>query len=46
MILLQDAKLKIEAIQWMLNSAPKGHDLRSSRQLLKVKLLLLQLKIM
>ncbi|XP_039992754.1 spectrin beta chain, non-erythrocytic 5 isoform X2 [Xiphias gladius] len=35
MELLQDAKLKIEAIQWMLNSAAKGHDLRSSRQLLK-----------
>lgn len=33
----QDAKLKIEAIQWMLNNAPKGHDLRSSRQLLKVR---------
>lgn len=27
----------------MLNSAPKGHNLRSSRQLLKVKLLLLLL---
>ncbi|XP_040917192.1 spectrin beta chain, non-erythrocytic 2 [Toxotes jaculatrix] len=35
MELLQDAKLKIEAIQWMLNNAAKGHDLRSSRQLLK-----------
>ncbi|XP_047467733.1 spectrin beta chain, non-erythrocytic 5 [Mugil cephalus] len=35
MELLQDAKLKIEAIRWMLNNAPKGHDLRSSRQLLK-----------
>ncbi|XP_028993920.1 spectrin beta chain, non-erythrocytic 1 isoform X2 [Betta splendens] len=35
MDLLQDAKLKIEAIQWMLNNAAKGHDLRSSRQLLK-----------
>ncbi|XP_070699072.1 spectrin beta chain, non-erythrocytic 5 [Pempheris klunzingeri] len=35
MELLQDAKLKIEAIQWMLNNATKGHDLRSSRQLLK-----------
>ncbi|XP_022067652.2 spectrin beta chain, non-erythrocytic 5 isoform X2 [Acanthochromis polyacanthus] len=35
MELLQDAKLKIEAIQWMLNNASKGHDLRSSRQLLK-----------
>ncbi|KAL6106061.1 sptbn5 [Pungitius sinensis] len=35
MELLQDAKLKIEAIQWMLSNAAKGHDLRSSRQLLK-----------
>ncbi|XP_056249803.1 spectrin beta chain, non-erythrocytic 5 [Seriola aureovittata] len=35
MELLQDAKVKIEAIQWMLNNAAKGHDLRSSRQLLK-----------
>ncbi|XP_028251320.1 spectrin beta chain, non-erythrocytic 5 [Parambassis ranga] len=35
MELLQDAKLKIETIQWMLNNAAKGHDLRSSRQLLK-----------
>ncbi|XP_038585015.1 spectrin beta chain, non-erythrocytic 5 isoform X1 [Micropterus salmoides] len=35
MDLLQDAKLKIEAIQWMLNNAAKGHDLRSSRLLLK-----------
>ncbi|XP_062252883.1 spectrin beta chain, non-erythrocytic 5 [Platichthys flesus] len=35
MELLQDAKLKIEAIQWMLNNAATGHDLRSSRQLLK-----------
>ncbi|XP_027134554.1 spectrin beta chain, non-erythrocytic 5 [Larimichthys crocea] len=35
MELLQDAKLKIEAIQWMLNNAAKGHDLRSCRQLLK-----------
>lgn len=35
----QDAKLKIEAIQWMLNNAAKGHDLRSSRQLLKVRTL-------
>uniref|UniRef100_A0A3Q1IVH4 Calponin-homology (CH) domain-containing protein n=1 Tax=Anabas testudineus TaxID=64144 RepID=A0A3Q1IVH4_ANATE len=35
MELLQDAKLKIEAIQWMLNNATKGHDLRSCRQLLK-----------
>nr|XP_046269773.1 spectrin beta chain, non-erythrocytic 5 [Scatophagus argus] len=35
MELLQDAKLKIEAIQWMLNNTAKGHDLRSSRQLLK-----------
>lgn len=33
----QDAKLKIEAIQWMLKNAAKGHDLRSSRQLLKVR---------
>uniref|UniRef100_A0A667YRF9 Spectrin, beta, non-erythrocytic 5 n=1 Tax=Myripristis murdjan TaxID=586833 RepID=A0A667YRF9_9TELE len=35
MELLQDAKLKIEAIQRMLHNAVKGHDLRSSRQLLK-----------
>ncbi|KAM9354795.1 spectrin beta chain, non-erythrocytic 5 [Pholidichthys leucotaenia] len=35
MELLQDAKLKIEAIQWVLNNGAKGHDLRSSRQLLK-----------
>ncbi|KAM8834261.1 LOW QUALITY PROTEIN: spectrin beta chain, non-erythrocytic 5 [Synchiropus picturatus] len=35
MELLQDAKVKIESIQWMLRNAPKGHDLRSSRQLLK-----------
>ncbi|XP_029973399.1 spectrin beta chain, non-erythrocytic 5 [Salarias fasciatus] len=35
MELLQDAKLKIEAIRWVLNNAAKGHDLRSSRQLLK-----------
>ncbi|KAK2826814.1 hypothetical protein Q5P01_021028 [Channa striata] len=35
MELLQDAKLKIESIQWMLNNAANGHDLRSSRQLLK-----------
>ncbi|XP_068456287.1 spectrin beta chain, non-erythrocytic 5 [Clinocottus analis] len=35
MELLQDSKVKIEAIQWMLNNAAKGHDLRSSRQLLK-----------
>ncbi|XP_034432002.1 spectrin beta chain, non-erythrocytic 1 [Hippoglossus hippoglossus] len=35
MELLQDAKLKTEAIQWMLNNAATGHDLRSSRQLLK-----------
>ncbi|XP_010891275.2 spectrin beta chain, non-erythrocytic 5 isoform X2 [Esox lucius] len=35
MELLQDAKLKIEAIQRMLQNAAKGHDLRSSRQLLK-----------
>lgn len=28
--------MKIEAIQWMLSNAAKGHDLRSSRQLLKV----------
>ncbi|KAG7328102.1 hypothetical protein KOW79_008046 [Hemibagrus wyckioides] len=35
MELLQDAKVKIEEIQWMLQHAPKGHDLRSSRVLLK-----------
>ncbi|XP_026156546.1 spectrin beta chain, non-erythrocytic 5 isoform X2 [Mastacembelus armatus] len=35
MELLQDARLKTEAIQRMLNNAAKGHDLRSSRQLLK-----------
>ncbi|KAM4625618.1 spectrin beta chain, non-erythrocytic 5 [Polymixia lowei] len=35
MELLQDAKLKTEAIQRMLQNAAKGHDLRSSRQLLK-----------
>ncbi|XP_072545910.1 spectrin beta chain, non-erythrocytic 5 [Salminus brasiliensis] len=35
MELLQDAKVKIEVIQWMLQHAAKGHDLRSSRQLLK-----------
>ncbi|XP_028831275.1 spectrin beta chain, non-erythrocytic 5 isoform X2 [Denticeps clupeoides] len=35
MELLQDAKLKIETIQRMLQFAAKGHDLRSSRQLLK-----------
>ncbi|KAL0969732.1 hypothetical protein UPYG_G00231540 [Umbra pygmaea] len=35
MELLQDAKMKIEAIQRMLQNAAKGHDLRSSRQLLK-----------
>ncbi|XP_056867453.1 spectrin beta chain, non-erythrocytic 5 isoform X2 [Takifugu flavidus] len=35
MELLQDAELKIETIQWILNNAAKGHDLRSSRQLLK-----------
>ncbi|XP_063040192.1 spectrin beta chain, non-erythrocytic 5 [Engraulis encrasicolus] len=35
MELLQDAKLKIEAIQRMLQFAVKGEDLRSSRQLLK-----------
>ncbi|XP_067099877.1 spectrin beta chain, non-erythrocytic 5 [Osmerus mordax] len=35
MELLQDAKVKIEAIQRMLQNAAKGHDLRSSRQLLK-----------
>ncbi|KAM6973270.1 spectrin beta chain, non-erythrocytic 5 [Aplochiton taeniatus] len=35
MELLQDAKLKIEAIQRMLQNAAKGQDLRSSRQLLK-----------
>lgn len=33
--LSQDAKLKIEAIQRMLQFAVKGEDLRSSRQLLK-----------
>lgn len=33
--LFQDAKVKIEKIQWMLQHAPKGHDLRSSRVLLK-----------
>ncbi|XP_026142105.1 spectrin beta chain, non-erythrocytic 5 isoform X1 [Carassius auratus] len=35
MELLQDAKLKIEAIERMLQNAIRGHDLRSSRQLLK-----------
>ncbi|XP_061843662.1 spectrin beta chain, non-erythrocytic 5 [Nerophis lumbriciformis] len=35
MELLKDAKVKIESIQWMLTNAAKGHDLRSSRQLLK-----------
>ncbi|XP_034163832.2 spectrin beta chain, non-erythrocytic 5 [Pangasianodon hypophthalmus] len=35
MELLQDAKVKIEEIQRMLQHAPKGHDLRSSRLLLK-----------
>ncbi|XP_053365454.1 spectrin beta chain, non-erythrocytic 5 isoform X1 [Clarias gariepinus] len=35
MELLQDAKVKIEEIQRMLQYAPKGHDLRSSRMLLK-----------
>ncbi|XP_044022541.1 spectrin beta chain, non-erythrocytic 5 isoform X2 [Siniperca chuatsi] len=35
MELLQDAKLKIEAIQRMLNNAAEGHNLRSSRVLLK-----------
>ncbi|XP_035467370.2 spectrin beta chain, non-erythrocytic 5 isoform X2 [Scophthalmus maximus] len=35
MELLQDAKLKIEAIQWMLSNAATSHDLRTSRQLLK-----------
>ncbi|KAG7510030.1 spectrin beta chain, non-erythrocytic 5 [Solea senegalensis] len=35
MELLQDANGKIQAIQWMLNNAAKGHDLRSSRQLMK-----------
>nr|XP_057947283.1 spectrin beta chain, non-erythrocytic 5-like isoform X2 [Doryrhamphus excisus] len=35
MELLKDAKVKIESIQWMLNNGAKGHDLRSSRQLLK-----------
>ncbi|KAJ8333342.1 hypothetical protein SKAU_G00422380 [Synaphobranchus kaupii] len=36
MELLQDAKLKMEAIQRMLRDAGKGHDLQSSRKLLKV----------
>ncbi|KAA0711222.1 Spectrin beta chain, non-erythrocytic 5 [Triplophysa tibetana] len=35
MELLQDAKLKIETIERMLQNAIRGHDLRSSRQLLK-----------
>ncbi|XP_036450101.1 spectrin beta chain, non-erythrocytic 5 isoform X2 [Colossoma macropomum] len=35
MELLQDAKVKIEEIQRMLQYAPRGNDLRSSRQLLK-----------
>ncbi|XP_052001180.1 spectrin beta chain, non-erythrocytic 5 [Xyrauchen texanus] len=35
MELLQDAKLKIEAIERMLQNAIRGHDLRSSRQLFK-----------
>ncbi|XP_053700420.1 spectrin beta chain, non-erythrocytic 5 [Synchiropus splendidus] len=35
MELLQDAKVKIESIQWMLRNAPRGRDLRASRQLLK-----------
>ncbi|TSO67499.1 Spectrin beta chain, non-erythrocytic 5 [Bagarius yarrelli] len=35
MELLQDAKVKIEKIQKMLQQAPKGYDLRSSRLLLK-----------
>ncbi|XP_078145742.1 spectrin beta chain, non-erythrocytic 5 [Centroberyx gerrardi] len=35
MELLQDARLKTEAIQRMLHNAAKGHDLRSGRQLLK-----------
>ncbi|XP_030641786.1 spectrin beta chain, non-erythrocytic 5 [Chanos chanos] len=35
MELLQDAKVKTETIQRMLQHAAKGHDLRSSRQLLK-----------
>ncbi|XP_049319614.1 spectrin beta chain, non-erythrocytic 5 isoform X1 [Astyanax mexicanus] len=35
MELLQDAKVKIDEIQWMLQHAARGHDLRSSRQLLK-----------
>ncbi|KAJ8377542.1 hypothetical protein AAFF_G00256380 [Aldrovandia affinis] len=35
MDLLQDAKVKMEAIQRMLRGAGKGHSLRSSRQLLK-----------
>ncbi|XP_058844035.1 spectrin beta chain, non-erythrocytic 5-like [Acipenser ruthenus] len=35
MELLQDAKVNMEAIERMLQDAGKGHDLRSSRQLLK-----------
>ncbi|KAF7704200.1 hypothetical protein HF521_021272 [Silurus meridionalis] len=35
MELLQDSKIKIEEIQRMLQHASKGHDLRSSRMLLK-----------
>ncbi|KAI1895008.1 hypothetical protein AGOR_G00101700 [Albula goreensis] len=35
MELLQDAKLKMEAIQRLLRDAGKGRDLRSSRELLK-----------
>ncbi|XP_015205968.2 spectrin beta chain, non-erythrocytic 5 isoform X1 [Lepisosteus oculatus] len=35
MELLQDARVKIEALERMLRDAGKGHDLRSSRQLLK-----------
>lgn len=34
-VYFQDAKLKIEAIERMLQNAIRGHDLRSSRQLLK-----------
>ncbi|KAK0154564.1 Spectrin beta chain, non-erythrocytic 5 [Merluccius polli] len=35
MELLQDAKMKMEVLQRMLHNAARGHDLRSSRQLLK-----------
>lgn len=34
-VYFQDAKLKIEVIERMLQNAIRGHDLRSSRQLLK-----------